>query len=490
MGLGPLLRTRADTLSAVGALLALALAVLLGVPAPRAPAPTDFPPPPSRTALPLEPQPPSEGTRPEVLVLVLPGVGGSLAERALADGTFHHLAHLAAQGAYVSSLRFPDLPVRGWAEWVLSTGEAGPPPPEWADLLAAQSEAGCAAWVRVSALAPPLWQRAEAAGRPTGLVLWPEVLHPGCEQVASVQVEGWAQDLPARREELRLVPAEGWQGLPLSYSEPLYGTLEPSDGAAPPAEGLFLLALDRRNDGVALYDHVLLDDDRDAAEGTILFRTDEWADAWVLRERLSAAAFRVLGIEQGPDVRITLYRSPAYHLEVWPQALRERLGPDTGPLSPPPDLGAWQQGWLSAAQVWEMALRHGDGLRRLVEALYRQGDLAALWARWTPLQEALQVAEVLGLEAPSAVRQVLRQVDQEIGKLLWGVDLSVTAVVVIFVPREGSPEGGALVAAGRGVRRGVVDGPWSAVEAAGFVGALLGLERPTDLSRYGRALKP
>ncbi|MGC8839773.1 MAG: hypothetical protein ACP5UM_15335, partial [Anaerolineae bacterium] len=190
------------------------------------------------------------------------------------------------------------------------------------------------------------------------------------------------------------------------------------------------------------------------------------------------------------DVRIVLYRSPAYHLAVQPQALRECLVEDVGPLPPPPDLEAWQAGWLSGAQVLEMALRHGSGLRRVVEALCRQEAPAALWVRWTPLQEGLQVAEGLGPEALSAVRQVLRQVDREMGKLLQSVDLSRTAVVVIFIPDEGSPEGGALVAAGRGVRQGVVDGPWPAEEAAGFVAALLGLEAPAGTSRYGRALGP
>ena len=482
------LRTRADALSAAGALLALALAVLLGVPAPHTLVPADRPPLPLQTALPLEPQPPSEGTRLEVLVLVLPGVGRDQAERALAEGTFHHLARLAALGAYISPLRLPEPTAQGWAEWALSTGTAGPPPPDWADFQAASGPAACVAWARVGASSSPLWQKAEAAGRPVGLVLWPAAPPSACGRVASARVEGWVQDLPASREEVRLTPAQGWQGLPFSYSEPLQGTVNLSAGGM--ARELHLVALDRRNDGVALYDHLLLDGDRDASAGAVLFRTDEWAEGWVFPDQGSAAAFRVLGMQQGADVRISLYRSPAYHLEVQPESLRERLASDVGPLPPPPDLEAWREGWLSGGQVLEMALRHGSGLRRIVAALYGQGDLVALWVRWTPLQEAQQIAGGLGPEAPAAVRQVLRQVDGEIGKLLQGVDLSATAVVVAFVPSEGSPQEGALVAAGRGVRQGVVDGPWSAAEAAGFVGALMGLEVPPGTARYGRALGP
>ncbi len=494
MRLGPFLRflrARADALSAAGALLALALAVLLAVPAPRAPAPRAPAPLPAWTALPLEPQPPVRGTKPEVLVLALPGVGASLAERALAEGTLHHLAYLAARGAYVSPLRLPEPTAQGWAEWALSTGEAGPPPPEWADLLTASPEEACAAWTRLNARSSPLWQRAEAAGRPTGLVLWPGALPLGCGKVASAQVEGWIRDLPAGWEEVRLTPVQGWQGLPSSYSEQLHGTVTLLPEAGFPARELHLIALDRRNDGVALYDHFLLDDDQDAGRGAVLFRADEWADAWVLPDRGSAAAFRILGVEQGQDVlRVALYRSPAYHVEVQPQTLREGLLLDMGPLSPPPDLEAWQGGLLSGEQALEMALRHGSGLRRLVEALYGQGDLAALWVRWTPLQGARQVAEALGPEAPSAVREVLRRVDEEVGKLLRKVDLSETAVVVVFLPDEGSPEGGALIAAGRDVQEGVVDGPWSAAEAAGFMGALLGVEAPGETARCRRALRP
>lgn len=486
-----LLRTHADTLSAAAAILALAVAVLLGVPAPCAPTSTGGSPAPSWTALPLEPQPVPEGTRPGVLVLVFPGVGQDLADRALAEGTFHHLGRLAAQGVYVSALRLPEATAPGWAEWVLSTGETGAPPADWADLQAAQPEGTCAAWERVNALSSPLWRRAEAAGRPAGLVLWPKVLPLGCAQVASVQVEGWEQDLPAGQEEVVLTPAEGWQGLPASYSEPLHGTLGLSDEAGRPVGELHLAALDRRNDGTILYDHLLLDDDRDAGEGAVLFRTDEWADGWAVPHRGSAAAFRVLEMDQNPDVRVTLYRSPAYHLEVRPGALRERLLSEVGPLSPPPDLQAWQEGWLSQAQVLEMALRHGNGLGRVVEALVRQGGLAALWVRWTPLEQALQIAEGVDARVPSAGRQVLRQVDGEIGALLLSVDLSKTAVVALFLPAEESGETtGTLVAAGRGVRQGVVDGPWSAAEAAGFVGALMGLDAPAETSRYRRALVP
>ncbi|MGC8839248.1 MAG: hypothetical protein ACP5UM_12625, partial [Anaerolineae bacterium] len=199
------LRTHANTLPAAGALLALAM--LLGVSAPQPPAPPDRLPLPTWTALPLEPLPSPEEVGPDVLVLALPGVGPGLVERALAEGTFHHLARLAAQGVYVSPLRFPEPAVQGWAEWVLSTGEAGPPPPEWADLWAASPEAACAAWSQVRALRSSLWRRAEATGRPAGLVLWPGALPPGCGQAASIQVEGWVRDLPAGREEVLLSPA-------------------------------------------------------------------------------------------------------------------------------------------------------------------------------------------------------------------------------------------------------------------------------------------
>lgn len=486
-----LLRTRADALSAAGAILALAVAVLLGVPAPRAPTPAGGSPAPSWTALAVEPQLAPEGTRPEVLVLVFPSVGQDLAERALAEGALHHLGRLAAQGVYVSALRLPEATAPGWSEWVLSTGETGAPPADWADLQTGQPGGTCAAWERMNALSSPLWRRAEAAGRPAGLVLWPGVLPLGCAQVASVQVEGWAQDLPAGQEEVVLTPAQGWQGLPASYSEPLQGTLWLSDETGRPVGEVHLAALDQRNDGAILYDHLLLDHDQDAGEGAILFRTDEWADGWAVPHRGSAAAFRVLEMNQNSDVRVTLYRSPAYHLEVRPGALREHLLSEVGPLSPPPDLPAWQEGWLSQAQVLEMALRHGNGLSRVVEALYRQGGLAALWVRWTPLEQALQIAEGLDPREGSAGRQVLRQVDGEIGGLLQSVDLSRTAVVAIFLPAEGSGETtGALIAAGRGVRQGMVDGPWSAAEAAGFVGALMGLDAPAETSRYGRALMP
>ncbi|MBC7222855.1 MAG: hypothetical protein H5T59_01025 [Anaerolineae bacterium] len=478
-----LLRARAGAISTAAALLALTLAVLLAVPAPGAPAPVTSAAPP-RATLPLEEAAPDAAAALRVLVLVLPGIGAEQAELALADGTLHHLARLAAQGVYLPILTPPESGGTAWAGWALSAGQGAGLPED--------PEAGvtCTAWKEWNARASPVWWEAEAAGHAAGLVLWPPFLPLGCARIASAQVEGWVQDLPSAWEQVSLAPAQDWQGLPFSYSEPLEGQVSlPGDGQRT-GRTLYLAVLDRRNDGVALYDHVLLTDDRDAPEAGVLFRTDGWADYWVLREEGGAASFRVTEVQHGSHAALTLYRSPAYHLEVRPPALRQELLSATGPLAAPPDLEAWQQGWLTKGQVLEMTLRHERGFTKAVAFLQARGELALLWVRWTPLARAWEVLGALEPQGGEEARRFLRQVDADLGTLLRRVDLSATVVVVVFTPAQGDAKAGACIAAGRGVRPGLVEGPTPAAEVAALVRALLGLGTPSKASLPGRVLEP
>lgn len=486
-----LLRARAGAISTAGALLALALVVLLAVPAPGAPS-SATPMMPLRATLPLGETAPNTATGPQVLVLVLPGIGGERAEHALADGTLHHLARLAAQGVYIPLLVSPEPTEVAWAGWVLSAGQgAGPPAQAESPPEALAPVVTCADWKEWHARASPVWWEAEAAGLSAGLVLWPAFLPIGCARVASAQVEGWVQDLPSAWQQVPLAPARDWEALPFSYSEPLEGRVPLPDGGQGAGRSLYLALLDRRNDGVSLYDHVLLADDRDAGEEGVVFRTDEWADYWVLREEGSAASFRVTEVQHGFHAALTLYRSPAYHLEVRPPALRRALLAATGPLPPPPDLEAWQQGWLTKGQVLEMALRHERGFGKAVEFLQTHGRLALLWVRWTPLAWAWEALGALDPQGDEEARRFLRQVDADLGALLRRLDLSATAVVVVFTPPQGGAEtAGACIAAGRGVRSGLVEGPTSAAQVAALVRALLGLGTPTAASLPGRALGP
>jgi len=377
---------------------------------------------------------PQPGPRIEsVLVLALDGLGLATAERGLGDGTLHNLARLAAQGVLVSGLASPEPGTPRWSQLVLSTGLASPLEFQELDSLLAPSEGrdACRVWKRFTERSQPVWSRMESSGQRAALVFWPEAIPRGCSRPTAIHVEGIAQDLPAVHREVHLSPATGWQNLPPSYSPPLQGVLRIVDAEGNEPTRLYLLALDRRNDGHILYDHFLLDSDRDAAEGSVTFRADEWAEFPVLPELGSGAAFRVLAVSRGRVPTVTLYQSPSYHLLARPPAVRADLERRLGPPSPPPDLEAWRKGWLTSDQVIEMGLRQVSWLRQVVEYLYQEQAANLLLVRWTPVRDTAAAIREVAASPESEHRCLLRQVDHEVGTLLRSVDLSRTSVLVL-----------------------------------------------------------
>ncbi|NLE76306.1 MAG: hypothetical protein GX605_06085 [Chloroflexi bacterium] len=414
-----------------------------------------------------------------VVALTLPDVDRTLADQSLADGTLHHLATLAAGGIWAEQLQVPpyrsawqtqaalatgqgdSLPVGGWAAW--------PEGPASAD--------ECVLWEAWRRSAPAVWAQAEAQGLRAALLFWPEMAPPACAPAASLQVDGLVQDLPAALVEVALSPAAGWQNMPHSYSPPLGGLIRVTDAEGQVQARVHLLALDRRNDGVDLPDHFVLALDRDAGEGAALFRVDAWIDVELLPGLGSGAAFRVLSVSGGDRPTVTLYRSPSYHLQGRPADALQRLQAAVGPPSPPADLEAWDRGWLSAAQVQEMALRSNEWLRRAVQHLYSAGEADLLWVRWWPLDSARGALAHMSPDAAQGERSLLRNLDGELAALLRSVDLARTSVLVLSEGSAGDPGpgDGFLVAAGRGVRQGVAVGRLRATDIVPLLLELLGL---------------
>ncbi|MGQ9585467.1 MAG: hypothetical protein ACUVXG_08710 [Anaerolineae bacterium] len=500
------LRWHAQAISlgfALGGLLAALLWMPSALLAPRQSNNGAGPQPPSLEGSPLQPLPPGGGESEGVLALALEGVGYDAVERALADGTLHNLARLAARGVWTSGLVPPSESAPPGLPWVLSTGHVPLPRPSeepGAARLPFGDQTDCSARGPSVGGTDPLWRRAKEAGQQTTLVFWPEKVPPECLDSVAVHIAGLVQDLPAARYEVRLSPAQEWQNLPESYSPPLQGVLRIADEEKERTR-LYLLALDRRNDGHILYDHILLDSDRDAGEGGVMIRIGEWAEYPLLADEGSGAAFHLLSISGGRDPVATVYRSPSYHLWAQPPAVRTGLEREVGPPSPPPDLEAWRQGWLGREQLVEMARRHSRWLRQTVQYLHEEHPTGLTLVRWTPLETALEAFQEVARNGQPEPRDLLRQVDQELGLLFQSVDLSRTAVVVFsthqapsLLPGDDRAAGvgpGFLAAAGPGLQRGVRLGLWKVTDVAPFLAALLGLPASGPLSpSVERALIP
>ena len=384
-----------------------------------------------------------------VILLTLAGARADFVEPYIVDGTMRNLAMLASNGLvteYVLGVD-PSSPAVSHTSLACgsrprTTGIVG----ERFRRLGQPIDRVTDSMKGVPSDVPPLWAWDDSKNGPTDAVLfWPGA-DRGSVQEGDVFLSLNDSLAAPKLHRLELsVPPSTVDGMPASFSPYLLGdaAIEGSNGES--LVTFSLVALDSRDDAVAEYDVVAIafaeDDGVEPGPFTVLV-SDSWAIFQLPGKPAAGVALKLKVVEQSGEteadsVVVTLYQSGVVEVLSKPADLARELVAEIGVPLPPPDEGSLDSGLIAPADYLTLAERHlrwkADAVAYIQERYAPRVTLASLDI--VGEISAIRLAESGDGIYDPMLRGVYRTVDQAVGRLLAGVDLSQTTVLI------GSPHG-------------------------------------------------
>jgi predicted AlkP superfamily phosphohydrolase/phosphomutase len=285
----------------------------------------------------------------------------------------------------------------------------------------------------------PFWRTAMRNGLRTATVFWPAASPDEPDIRADYTVTTAESDIPSAQHAIPLHEASGWESAPASFSPQQEGTLRIASGEGSTVATLHLLALDDQDDATTTYDLLLLDNDKDLANGHTELRLGKWAGVTV-SPRLHSGAYLYFTASTG--LTVTLYQSPLSYNQAHPADFLRAINDQFGFPPPAPDSAALRAGWLSPQQYSAMAERRTRWMGEVVLYVYQTyapdlllttqtiiADYARLFFLVDGRQEGYS-PEKAELYA-SLLSQAHAIADENLKNLLELADLSNSAVFVV-----------------------------------------------------------
>lgn len=307
-----------------------------------------------------------------VVLVALDGARQDWIARYIAEGTMPNLAALSQRGVVApAGLQpvEPVLPAPGYL--ALSTGtfanRTGLAPTGLQQLSGALAQ-----FVNLldegATAAEPFWRTAMRNGLRTATVFWPGAAPDAPGIRADYMVTAAESDIPAAQHTISLQEAGDWADVPASFSPLQEGVLRVVSAEGSTVATWHVLALDGQDDAKTAYDRLVLDTDKDLANGHTELPLGEWA-AVSVSPRLHSAARLCFTASAG--LTVTLYQSRPAFSQAHPGDLLRTLNERLGPPPPAPDSAALRAGWLSPQQYSAMAERRAEWMGYVALYVYR-----------------------------------------------------------------------------------------------------------------------
>ena len=412
----------------------------------------------------------------KILFLGLDAAMPDLVQKFVEEGSMPNVAKLMEQGVF-SRLEtvFPPLTAAAWTAIVSGSvaGTNGVP-----SLMVKHAGEELDHWHtsfdRNEVLCETLWDVAKRLGKKTALINWPVTFpmgaiseEDGCQLAGSLNppfryffMPLWdvassacfsnqklrCNQIPGRAVQVQTRPAEGWKNLPVSQQPPLEFTI-----TVPPTyvEGYQMYVLVYAS-GTQGYDRMCISETKDAAAAITDLKMGEYGP-WITRtfearDYKRAGRFRFQILELSPDgTQFKLYQSAINMAEPYsvPADLCRRVEEVAGTYMEVDDPWAFMDGWMSADLYLEQLGMHADWWGKATRYVLenQEWDMAFSWVGTIDHIEHVLYA---GIEPKARVydpekadfcwhmiRETYRQVDENIGRILEGVDLHETYVVLI-----------------------------------------------------------
>lgn len=412
----------------------------------------------------------------KILFLGLDAAMPDLIKKFVAEGNMPNTARLMQQGLF-SRLEtvFPPLTAAAWTAIVSGAGAGTNGVPSLMVKHAGEElDHWHTSFDRNEVLCETLWDVAKREGLKTALINWPVTFPLGAiTEDQGVQLAGalnppfryfymplWdvassavfsdrklrCNQIPGRAVQIAPKPAEGWSNMPESHRPPLEFTI-----AVPPTyvKGYQMQVLLYASTEAG-YDRALVADTKDAAQALTDITLGDYGP-WIVRkfdarDYQRDGRFRFQLLELSPDgEHVKLYQSSINMAETYsmPASLSKEVEQVAGPFMEVDDPWAFMDGWMSGDLYLEQLGFHADWWGKATKHVLdnKEWDLAFSWVGTIDHIEHVLYS---GIEPRSRVydpdkaewcwhmiRETYRQVDSNIGRILEGINLDETYVVLI-----------------------------------------------------------
>ena len=391
----------------------------------------------SRTAEAAKPSP----QRPGVVLVALHGAHPDSLLSYMEDGTMPNLASLAERGVVATSMQTVDPALSAPSYVSLSTGAypsetgvvsdkystLGRPFAEPSDPLDPLDEAP-----------ETVWRTAMRNGLKTATLFWPSASMDEPEQHANYMVSTSDGGAPSAQHVLTLQEADDWIDPPPSVSPLRDASLRITSSEGGILAKYNLLAVDQAYNNPGHYDLLIVDNDRNLANGHVRLALGSWA-AVTVSPRLHSGTHLCFTASEG--MTVTVYQSRVSYVRGRPDALVQEVNGFHVP-PPVPDIQALQRGWLSPQQYMQMAKHRSEWMTDVLLHVYRAYQPDLLLTAQNIVDEGTRAFGVVnGLEEEHASetatayaayrRQAHSVADATLGQLLSQVDLADSVVLVV-----------------------------------------------------------
>ena len=352
-----------------------------------------------------------------------------------------NLARLAERGVVATSMQSVDPPLSAPSYVSLSTGAF---PSE----TGVVSDKYCALGMPFAEPGDPLetlheapetvWRTAMRNGLKTATLFWPSASMEEPAQYANYMVATSDSGAPSAHHVLTLREADDWIDPPPSVS-PLRDAslcITGNDGSI--LAEFNLLAVDQAYSNPGHYDLLIVDNDRNLANGHVRLSLGSWA-AVTVSPRLHSGTH--LCFTASEKLTVTVYQGRVGYVRGRPDALVQEVN-GLGVPPPVPDIQALQRGWLSPQQYLQMAKQRSEWMTDVQLHVYRAYRPDLLLTAQNVIDDATRAFSVVnGREEEHASetstayvphrKQAHSVADANLGELLSLVDLADSVVLVV-----------------------------------------------------------
>ncbi|MEA4893643.1 MAG: alkaline phosphatase family protein [Oscillospiraceae bacterium] len=412
----------------------------------------------------------------KILFLGLDAAMPDLMKKFAAEGSMPNTAKLMEKGVF-SRLEtvFPPLTAAAWTAIVSGSGSGTNGVPS---LMVKHKGEELDHWHtsfdRGEVLCETLWDVAKRMGKKVALINWPVTFpmgaiseEDGCQLAGSLNppfryfyMPLWdvassacfsnqklrCNQIPGRAVQVQTVPAEGWTNLPESSKPCLEFEI-----TVPPTyvEGytMFVVIYATTDAG---YDRMLISRSKDAVEAVTDIGMGEYGP-WIVmnfkaRDYQRDGRFRFQILELSPDGKdFKLYQSSINMAETYsvPASLTKEVEAAAGAFMEVDDPWSFMDGWMSSELYLEQLGLHANWWGNATKYVLANKDWDMAFS-WVGTIDHIEHVLYSGIEPKARVydpdkadfcwhmiRETYRQVDENIGKILEGVDLDNTYVVLI-----------------------------------------------------------
>ncbi len=282
--------------------------------------------------------------------------------------------------------------------------------------------------------AEPVWVTASRNGLTTASVFFPGGAPALTTQLADYTIGYGIEDAYSSQYKIDLAPAEGWNDIPVSYSNPLGGSFSIQNVGR-----IYIFVYDSTDNQIHDYDTVILNTSPSGNKPALSLKVSQWGSLVLLERAYAGADFLIQKIT---SESITLYHTGVEHNTATPSDLLDAINLNFGFFPAGGDSYALEHGWITEENFLYELERQSTYMADVAAWVYStyQPDLMFTWQ--DPFDSAghqflitdprqLHYSPALSQEYQEYYHRAARVADNSLASMLKAFDMDHTTVLVV-----------------------------------------------------------